>query len=312
MYGLPAPAFHLFEGGAGVLVPALVVPEDVAIGVGHPGELRDGVGEDAELFFAGFDFASGEHLGGDVDGVDEDAIDFVVGVASGLVGEVEPGFDGGGAHAAEHLDAADGFAGAVDAIEQLGEGLSGEFGHGFEEGLAEELEGGLALDEGNVAIVDEGEAVLRTGEDGDGGGGAAEELAHAGAFVEGLEREGVLALAGLDFANHGGELGGDLLEEGAIGVVEAFAGVEAGEQEADGAGGGGVEQREGDAFDGRVAPGRDGLTGEVGAGDGEGAGLRGGDGSEEGPGGVGEVDRREWVGDVGAGEGGGEAVGMKR
>ena len=50
--GGPAPPLHLLEGGAGVVVPALVVPEDPARGVSHPGELRDVVGEDAEAFFA--------------------------------------------------------------------------------------------------------------------------------------------------------------------------------------------------------------------------------------------------------------------
>src|SRR5215831_17184475 len=37
VHGLPAPAFHLLGSRAGVLVPALVVPEDVAVGPRHPG-----------------------------------------------------------------------------------------------------------------------------------------------------------------------------------------------------------------------------------------------------------------------------------
>ena len=49
---LPAPALHLLEGGAGVVEPALVVPEDPAGGVGHPGELGDVVGQGAEASFA--------------------------------------------------------------------------------------------------------------------------------------------------------------------------------------------------------------------------------------------------------------------
>ena len=46
---LPAPALHFFEGRTGEVIPALVVPEDVAGGVGHPRELRDRVGERVEV-----------------------------------------------------------------------------------------------------------------------------------------------------------------------------------------------------------------------------------------------------------------------
>jgi hypothetical protein len=40
---LPAPALHIERGGSGVIVPALVVPMDEAIGAGGPGELGDGL-----------------------------------------------------------------------------------------------------------------------------------------------------------------------------------------------------------------------------------------------------------------------------
>src|ERR1700709_343856 len=48
----PAPALNLLFAGADVVIPALVVPENGAIRVGHPGQLRDGVGERPELLFA--------------------------------------------------------------------------------------------------------------------------------------------------------------------------------------------------------------------------------------------------------------------
>ena len=41
VYRLPAPAFHLFGSGSGVLIPALVVPVDPAIRVRRPAQLRD-------------------------------------------------------------------------------------------------------------------------------------------------------------------------------------------------------------------------------------------------------------------------------
>src|SRR5205809_5894963 len=49
---LPTPSLHLFKCSARVLVPAIVVPEDVTLAIGHPRELWDGVGERAELWFA--------------------------------------------------------------------------------------------------------------------------------------------------------------------------------------------------------------------------------------------------------------------
>jgi hypothetical protein len=49
---LPAPAFHLLSRRACVLVPTLVVPGDVAIRVGHPGQLRDRIGHRPEATLA--------------------------------------------------------------------------------------------------------------------------------------------------------------------------------------------------------------------------------------------------------------------
>ena len=49
---LPAPTLHLLERRPGEFEPAPVVPEDVARLVGHPGELRDVVGEGPEQHLA--------------------------------------------------------------------------------------------------------------------------------------------------------------------------------------------------------------------------------------------------------------------
>jgi hypothetical protein len=45
----PAPSLHLFERCTGEVVPALVVPVNGTVRVGHPYELRDGVGKSAKL-----------------------------------------------------------------------------------------------------------------------------------------------------------------------------------------------------------------------------------------------------------------------
>ena len=52
MHRLPAPALHLFRRGARVLVPAIVVPENPAVRVRHPAQLRDRVGQSSKLRFA--------------------------------------------------------------------------------------------------------------------------------------------------------------------------------------------------------------------------------------------------------------------
>ena len=49
MMGLvPAPPLHFFEIESRIVVPLLVVPENPTVGVGHPGEVLDVVGERAE------------------------------------------------------------------------------------------------------------------------------------------------------------------------------------------------------------------------------------------------------------------------
>jgi hypothetical protein len=55
---LPAPAFHLFESSPGVIVPAVVVPEDVTLMIGHPSQLWDRVGERAELLLTRLGFSA--------------------------------------------------------------------------------------------------------------------------------------------------------------------------------------------------------------------------------------------------------------
>lgn len=46
---LPAPAHHFFGCGAGVIVPPLVIPEQPAVGIGHPGQVRYRIGQGPEL-----------------------------------------------------------------------------------------------------------------------------------------------------------------------------------------------------------------------------------------------------------------------
>ncbi|HYD79949.1 MAG TPA: hypothetical protein VEC06_09070 [Paucimonas sp.] len=48
----PSPSLHLLEGRSGVVVPALVVPENFPAFVGDPCQVGNIVGERAELSFA--------------------------------------------------------------------------------------------------------------------------------------------------------------------------------------------------------------------------------------------------------------------
>ena len=62
---LPPPPLHLVQGRAGVVVPAAVVPEDIPVGPGHPGELRDRVGQGPESLLAPPEVLDGQtQLGG--------------------------------------------------------------------------------------------------------------------------------------------------------------------------------------------------------------------------------------------------------
>ncbi len=49
---LPAPARRFFGRDARVFIPALVEPDDRAVRIGHPRQLRNGVGQRAQFFFA--------------------------------------------------------------------------------------------------------------------------------------------------------------------------------------------------------------------------------------------------------------------
>ena len=66
MHRFPAPPFHSLQGGARVFVPALVVPKDVPVRIGHPGELRDGIRQCAQFLFAAAQFFFGSFSGGDI------------------------------------------------------------------------------------------------------------------------------------------------------------------------------------------------------------------------------------------------------
>src|SRR5258705_5984133 len=48
VHALPAPALHLFQSGSGVLEPALIVPENPTVLVGHPGQLCNIIGQSPE------------------------------------------------------------------------------------------------------------------------------------------------------------------------------------------------------------------------------------------------------------------------
>src|SRR6185295_13629413 len=49
---LPSPALHLLQSCAGVVVPPIVVPKNIAFVVRHPGQLRYRVCQSAKLSFA--------------------------------------------------------------------------------------------------------------------------------------------------------------------------------------------------------------------------------------------------------------------
>jgi hypothetical protein len=63
---LPAPADHLVGRGAGVVEPAFVEPDDGAVGLGHPGQLRNRVGQGAQHFLALAQGVLGALAGADV------------------------------------------------------------------------------------------------------------------------------------------------------------------------------------------------------------------------------------------------------
>src|SRR5258708_2626946 len=89
MHALPAPALHLFRGGAGVSIPAPVIPEDEAVGLGDPGELGHGIRHRAEALLACLPRFLGLLALGDV-GADGD-------ILAGFALTIEEG-DNGGVH----------------------------------------------------------------------------------------------------------------------------------------------------------------------------------------------------------------------
>src|SRR3954466_10588727 len=80
---LPAPSFHLCRGRARIFVPALIVPEDPAVRIGHPGELEDVVGERAKAFFALLQSLFRLMSGGNIGECDEHGRSCAVGLVYG-------------------------------------------------------------------------------------------------------------------------------------------------------------------------------------------------------------------------------------
>ena len=74
----PTPVLYFVQCGPGIFVPSAVIPEAVAFFVSHPGQVRNGLGQGAELAFAIFDMFSRQHHSGDVSNVDKDPIDLAI------------------------------------------------------------------------------------------------------------------------------------------------------------------------------------------------------------------------------------------
>ena len=121
-----------------------------------------------------FDMVPRDHLGGDIDGMDEDGVDLAVAITQGLVDVVEPGIDrlaaGATIEPSQRFVAVIGFAGSVSLVHEVIEGLTGEFGEAFEEGFAHEVFRALAAGDADIHIVDEGPAMLGSTENSHGGG----------------------------------------------------------------------------------------------------------------------------------------------
>src|ERR1035441_8754867 len=66
MHRLPAPAFHLLRCRSRVVVPFLVVPEDPAVWICHPRQLRHRVGHRSKLIFTAPQPCFGPPLFGEV------------------------------------------------------------------------------------------------------------------------------------------------------------------------------------------------------------------------------------------------------
>ena len=84
----PAPVFHFFESGSGVVVPATVVPETVSSLIRHPGQMWNGLGQCSKLPLALLYALARLHHIGNVDYVDEDSVNLTRQIAGCGVHEI--------------------------------------------------------------------------------------------------------------------------------------------------------------------------------------------------------------------------------
>ena len=68
VHRLPAPALRLIGRSACILIPFFIIPKYMSVGVGHPCQLRDVVGQGMKLCFALTQYLLGLHPLGDVAG----------------------------------------------------------------------------------------------------------------------------------------------------------------------------------------------------------------------------------------------------
>ena len=80
---LPVVRTGLPDGGAGVFVPMIVEPVNLAASVRHPYQLRNGISQGVELAFAGLQRRLRAFTLGDLFGRNVDGDDFTVGARSG-------------------------------------------------------------------------------------------------------------------------------------------------------------------------------------------------------------------------------------
>lgn len=93
LHRFPSPAQHLVRRRPGVGIPAIVVPMNMAVRVGHPREVRNRIGKLPQPRLARPDRLGRAHRVRDVAAFDENAGDLAAHIANRLVHEIEKTFD---------------------------------------------------------------------------------------------------------------------------------------------------------------------------------------------------------------------------